>query len=205
MAFVLSGTEFTDERVSFANWTAIKPTTKFGQLPLLSIDGAEPIAQSGAMLRFVGKLGDQSLYPNDVAAMMEVEELLGLAGDFDRAWTPAIYMNIRPEAYGYPAGYNALPEGKETIQRIRVEFVATKLPEFMEYYSRALEKNGNQFLCGPNPTIADCYVLPQLRRLQSGEVDFVSSACLDGYPIIIAWIARMLALPAVDKWYNSPK
>jgi len=51
LAFVLSGVAFEDERVNFAQWGDMKATTKFGQLPLLSIDGGEPIAQSGAMLR----------------------------------------------------------------------------------------------------------------------------------------------------------
>lgn len=52
LAFVLSGTPFEDERVSFAQWGEMKSCTKFGQLPLLSIDGGEHVAQSGAMLRY---------------------------------------------------------------------------------------------------------------------------------------------------------
>lgn len=51
LAFVLNGIPFDDDRVAFAQWGDLKSKTKFGQLPLLSIDGKEPIAQSSAMLR----------------------------------------------------------------------------------------------------------------------------------------------------------
>jgi hypothetical protein len=38
-ALVLGGVPFFDNRIEFAEWTDMKPTTPFGQLPLLSIDG----------------------------------------------------------------------------------------------------------------------------------------------------------------------
>ena len=51
LAFVLNGIPFEDERLQRAQWLELKPKTKFGQLPLLSINGQEPVAQSDAMLR----------------------------------------------------------------------------------------------------------------------------------------------------------
>ena len=35
-----------------ADWAALKPSTPFGQLPFMNIDGSAPIAQSGAMCVF---------------------------------------------------------------------------------------------------------------------------------------------------------
>ena len=36
-----------------ADWAALKPSTPFGQLPFMNIDGSAPIAQSGAMCVFL--------------------------------------------------------------------------------------------------------------------------------------------------------
>ena len=51
LAFKIGGVEFEDVRVNFPDWAALKPKTPFGQLPFMNIDDAEPVAQSGAMLR----------------------------------------------------------------------------------------------------------------------------------------------------------
>jgi hypothetical protein len=50
LAFVLGAVPFDDVRVPFPEWPALKPTTPYGQLPLLTIDDGEPMAQSDAML-----------------------------------------------------------------------------------------------------------------------------------------------------------
>ena len=51
LAFVLNEIPFEDERINFPQWAERKATSKFGQLPILTIDGGEPIAQSSAMMR----------------------------------------------------------------------------------------------------------------------------------------------------------
>lgn len=52
----MSGIPFNDVRVSFDQWPKLKPSTKFGQLPMMDVDGSS-VAQSNAMLTYVGKLG----------------------------------------------------------------------------------------------------------------------------------------------------
>lgn len=56
-------------------------------------------------------------------------------------------------------------------------------------------------MCGSAPTIADLRLLPQLRYFQKGAADFVPTTCLDAYPHVTAWIARMMALPQIKEWY----
>ena len=54
---LMGGVPFKDTRVNFADWGKMKETTKFGQLPLMYLNGEEkPYAQSGAMLRFAGAI-----------------------------------------------------------------------------------------------------------------------------------------------------
>lgn len=45
---------FDDVRVQKEEWEKIKPTTKFGQLPVLEVDGVQ-IAQSYAIARYLAR------------------------------------------------------------------------------------------------------------------------------------------------------
>ncbi len=58
----IAGVPYEDKRVSHAEWPAIKPTTPFGQVPVLEVDGKQ-LAQSGAIERYAAKLA--KLYPED--------------------------------------------------------------------------------------------------------------------------------------------
>ena len=50
--------KYEETRVTFADWGELKPTTTFGQLPMLTWDGLE-LAQSGTIVRYLLKsLGD---------------------------------------------------------------------------------------------------------------------------------------------------
>ena len=203
LALVLNGIPFEDERISREQWASLKPTAKYGQLPLMTIDGGEPISQSDAMLRYVGRLGDSKLYPRDAASELRIDEVVGLAGDLDRAWLPRLMVSLMPTTLGHPEKFGETSEGQEVIRKVRTDFVENDLPKFLTYFTSILESNGNAFFCGPNPTIADCVILPQLARFRAGFIDHVPTTCLDGFPVIIAWIDRMMAIPEVAAWYRK--
>ena len=43
------------------------------------------------MLRWAGKLGDGSLYPDDVETQLLIDEIIALSDDLARDWTPGLY------------------------------------------------------------------------------------------------------------------
>merc|ERR1719158_1178489 len=116
LAFVLNGVNFEDNRIGFDAWQSLKPTTKFGQLPLMEIDGAAPIAQSDAMMRYADCLGTKATAATDAAQTLRVNETLGLLGDMNRAWAPCLYMSMSPQTYGYPEGWGKTEEGQAKIK-----------------------------------------------------------------------------------------
>ena len=67
LLLVEAGQEFTDERVQFADWPALKPSTPFGQLPVLEVQHEGrgfKIAQSitirrSRFLRFQNRLSEK--------------------------------------------------------------------------------------------------------------------------------------------------
>ena len=120
--------QFEDHRVTFPDWPALKPTTPYGQLPLLSIDGGEPMAQSDAMLRYAGTLATANgvaLYPQE--QMLAIDEALGFVGDLQRDWRPAVGMALSPALYGHAAG---TPELAAAVKRVREAFMAESFPRY---------------------------------------------------------------------------
>eukprot|EP00392_Amoebophrya_sp_AT5.2_P015270 g15471.t1 len=207
----MCGKEFEDNRVPFAEWGAVKPTTPYGQVPVLELksttDGSvQTFAQSRAMITYVARAFDASktLYPeHDIQKCILVDEVLGLHDDFYRAWSPSIYTSMRPTVYGYPKEW---PEQAETVKRLRESFLKDELPRFLGYLKAHLEKNGGPgrvFLCGGEVTLADLTWLPQLRYFQSGIADHVPQDSLDAYPFITDYIARMLAVPQIKAWSRN--
>ena len=74
---LMGGVPFKDTRVSFKEWAELKPTTKYGQLPEMYLNGeTKPYAQSGAMLRFAGAI--TGLVPKDPIKALSVDEAIGL-------------------------------------------------------------------------------------------------------------------------------
>ena len=205
LAFHLGGVKFEDVRVGFQDWQAIKPTTPYGQLPFMEIDGAAPMAQSGAMLRYAGRRAAEHgvpLYPSDIQGQLVVEEALGFVSDVQREWTPMVYLGMKPESYGHEKGTDATAA---IVKKVRSDFASMpeKLPHIMGQLTKKLE--GKSFLCGEQVTIADCDLVPTLNRMVSGGVDHVPAECLDPFPEVKAYMARFMALPAVATYYESLK
>jgi len=142
--------EFDDVRVQKEDWMAKKPTTPWGSMPILYVDGAE-VGQTRAILRCVSKLG--GLYPSDPIlaahcdAIVDVcEELLGAP--------MSIPMDERAAA--------CEPEGK-------IGGLYAKLESFV-----ASTSNG-QFAVGDNLSMADVALFGYMGNLSSGFFDNVVS------------------------------
>lgn len=52
LVFAAAGVEFTDKRVEFADWAALKAEAPLGQMPYLEVDGVK-LPQSCSIARFV--------------------------------------------------------------------------------------------------------------------------------------------------------
>ena len=156
--------------------------------------------QSGALLRWAARLGKGYLYPvDDLMLCFKIDEMLGLSDDLARAWQPAMYIAMSHTTYGYPEEW---ADKAATVKKLREKFVAENLPKFMTHLTNELEATG-AFLCGPNPTIADCQMIPQVDYFTRGVADHVPKDCIDKYPAVLAWIARFKALPELKAFYAA--
>jgi prostaglandin-H2 D-isomerase / glutathione transferase len=198
LALLLSNTPFEDIRVPFPQWPEMKPTMPYGSIPVMTINDGPMIAQSKALLKMVGATYSESLFPRE--KLYDVECAMGLADDLQNAWNPC----SSPQKEGFPEGYYQTDDGKKLTKEMREKFLGESFPKYLGYLSALIEKNeGNWLASVDGPTIADCYALPFIRGFSRGHIDHVPNNCLDSYPVIVDWIKRFCAIPAIEGRYND--
>mmetsp|Transcript_6392 Transcript_6392/g.14747 ORF Transcript_6392/g.14747 Transcript_6392/m.14747 type:complete len:234 (-) Transcript_6392:540-1241(-) len=201
IAFSVADVPFEDVRVAWSDWGSKKPTTKYGQLPQLILPDGTIVTQSEAMLRLAGAADKQGkLYPDDAKSRLEIDQLLGLVGDFARAWRPCLYIGMRPQAFGHPEKKD-WADADKTIEKLRTEFIKNELPRYLEYFA---EKHGkDKFLTGDDLTIADIAVYMQIRYFTRGIADYAPKDCVDKYPDSIAYLKRVEEHPKVAEYKKN--
>jgi len=78
IALHIAGVDFEDARVKFPDWAAVKPTTPYGAIPTLEVDG-KVYAQSNAILRYAGTLA--GIHPKDPLKALKADELMDFIED----------------------------------------------------------------------------------------------------------------------------
>ena len=208
LALVLTGTPFDDVRIPFSEWGERKKTAKYGQLPILTMVDGQEVYQSEAMLRWAAAQaadGGAALLGATAAQQLRVNEVLGLALDFHREWSPCIYLGMDPARYGHAEDVDK----GALCASLRGAWLAPGggMEKFMNYFTTLLATNGCEggdgFLCGSVPTIADLDMWPRLTYFTKGIADHVPADSLERYPEIVAYVARMAAWPPIADYYAS--
>jgi prostaglandin-H2 D-isomerase / glutathione transferase len=133
LAFAFANIKYEDIRITHADWPTLKPTTPYGQLPVLTIDGGPMQAQSGAMIRWIGHQSALSsssssstavnLYPSD--KLWDIEEAMGVIQDMWSSWTPCSFFRWYPDKYGHPKTVFDTDEGNKIIENMIMECVTS--------------------------------------------------------------------------------
>ncbi|KAL7506472.1 hypothetical protein ACHAXN_009086 [Cyclotella atomus] len=202
IALAVANIEFDDVRIPFNEWAAKKPTTKHGVMPEMTLPDGTVVTDSMAMLRLVGEADEEGkLYPSDIKKRLKIEQVLGLVGDLTRAWSPSLYLGMRPHLVGYPENWAG--EEKETVvKNVREAFMKDEFPRFMGYFEDLLKENGD-FLTGVDLTIADLSAFQQISYFTKGVADYVPKDCLDSFGGIVAWMERVKTHPKVAAYKAS--
>ena len=122
---------------------------------------------------------------------------------------PEIGIALEPEKLGYgitPATswlVKDRPELSETIKALREAFLLNELPKYCVFFSGLIENSGGPFLCGAEPTLADCCLAPALERYTLGYIDHVPKEALDAYPEMKFYLEAFKALPQVVAYKQS--
>ena len=152
LAFHIGGIDFEDVRLKFPEFREAQPSFRFHALPVLEID-SQPITQSNAHLRYVGKLA--GLYPTDDLQALYCDEAMGAVEDV-----------------GHAVGKTLGLQG-DALKQAREEFVQGRLATYIKGLDELLARGGGQFFADGRMTVADLKVFVETRTLAKGILDHV--------------------------------
>ncbi|KAJ3229846.1 hypothetical protein HDU81_004966 [Chytriomyces hyalinus] len=184
LAFAINGIPFEDERVSREHFAAeLKQSAPFGQVPILTVDNKLVLAQSTAILRYVGRIGPVKLYPEDPTKAVIADQLISHIQDIESALAAAfVFTDLQQrEAYRANLTANILPLRLKQLD----EFIAQHVSESDEI------------------TIGDLYVY-QLNTafLTTTGLAFAGQPknSVAGFEHIQKVVQKVKAHPAVAEW-----
>jgi len=188
VALFLSGLPFTDHRVDFAGFGAMKAAgaLPLGSVPVMDVDGLR-LTQTGAMLRYVARLGNTDLYPNDAFDAFVVDSCIDTFNDtVSNALTPSMFER-----------------DMEKKLEMRATFVAGPLTLACRYVEGLIERSGGPFLLGQTLTIADLLIASQVLTIQSGHLDGITGETLAPYPLLRGLAEAYLAHPRIQAYRSK--
>ena len=176
LALSAAGVEFEDIRLAREQWMALKPTTPFGALPVLTV-GDRRLAQSNAILGDIGRT--HGLHPADAWGAAEHDAILASVEDL-RSKLPDI-RNLDADAA--KAAREAFLEGWVT-----------------QWARTVSDRITGPFLEGDKLCVADLKLTVVLRSVRSGTYDHIPATSLDAWPKLVALQAAVEAVPALQVW-----
>lgn len=161
LALHVAGVDFEDVRIPFAEWPALKPKTPFGSLPLLDLPGRPTLAQSNAILVYLGR--SYGLHPTD---------------DFEAARHEAILQHAEDLRIKIAATF-PLPEDEK--RKARTALVETMLPVWAASAEKQLSQDG-PFFAGSAIHVADIKLFVVTGWVRGGKLDHIPAGSFADYP-----------------------
>jgi glutathione S-transferase len=179
IALQLAGCDWVDERLTRAEWLERKPSSPWGGLPTLEVDG-RVIGQSNAILAYVGlRFGLLPSDPFEAARHLSILEAIEqLRSEFN------------------PVLRESDPERKAAL---RSAYVTDDLPRWGARFAREVR---GPFVGGDAMGVADAKLYIIVRWFRMGVLDHVPTTCLDGFPALVAFQAAVEAHPVVAEWQS---
>lgn len=179
LLFALAGVEYEDERQIPQEWLNKKPSTPFGQLPVLYVDGVQ-LCQSHTIARYLARS-------------------FGYAGktDLDQAKADMIIDCVDDMLRPIMPAYREKNEQKKAAMRRNYE---EQLPVFMEMMEKLLESNpdSDKYFVGDDLTWADLSVMNSWYWIPG----FGVIPPLENYPKLKAHKERIESIPRIADWMD---
>lgn len=179
IALHLAGVDFEDVRIPAADWPALKPKTPYGSMPVLELAGKPPLAQSNAILVYIGR--HYGLHPKDDLEAAYHEALMDYVEDLRHVMTPS--MRMTDEAQKRAA---------------REELSRDYLPTWGSHVERHL--GDHPFVGGDQLHVVDLKLYMIVRWLVLGTVDHVPTTVFDACPKLLRVFQQVGDHPGVLAW-----
>ena len=167
IALFIAGLPFEDRRIKFPEFAALRQEGAFplGSVPVLAVDGF-PMTQTGAMLRYVARLGGTDLYPTDPTGAFIVDSATDTSNDtLSHALMPSLFERDQAKKL-----------------EMRTAFAAGPMAKAYGYAEGLLGRSDGPFLTGAKLSIGDLVLAQSVLQIQSGTLDGITSEALAPYP-----------------------
>lgn len=179
LAFAIVGADFEDHRIARESWPAMKPTTPFGALPVLEVPGHPPIAQSNAILTYIGRR--YGAHPTDLVEAARHEAVMAHVEDLRAT-----------------VAHTARNADEATKQRAREHIAASTIPAWAGYVEAQI--GDGPFFAGERPLVVDVKLYMGMRTFRRGVMDHIPTTVFDAFPKLIRLYDALEAWPAVQTW-----
>lgn len=184
LALHLANVPFTDERLKPADWQPRRASSPFGALPILTVEGHPPLAQSNTILRLLGR--QYGLLPSDLWEAARHEAIMDAVEDLRHRMGPL--ARIKDEA---------------EKRRAREEAARDYLPQWAAHIEAQL--GAGPFVGGATISVADLKLFVVLGAYLKGAIDYVPATVFDGSPKLLALFKAVQQHPGVASWYARGK
>ena len=184
IALHLAGVDFDDVRVATKDWPAMKPSTPFGSLPVLEMPGQVPLAQSNAILVFIGRA--HQLHPGDAFEAARHEAVMCAVEDIRYTISPSLRISD--------------PDQKRAA---REALASNELKTWGSQVERQI--GAGPFLGGAMLQVADLKLYMMARWLTSGVLDHIPTSVLDHCPKLLKLHAAVAEHAGVKSWLTKQK
>lgn len=180
LAFFVAGVPFEDERLQTAEWAARRANSVFGALPMLTVEGKGTIAQSNAILRFIGS--QNGLHPTDPFEAARHEGIMGAVEDFRGRVREVTRIKDEPERTN---ARQALATG------------------YLQEWGGHIEKQlgDGPFVAGAKLSVVDLKLFVALGTFMRGAIDHVPADVFKAFPKLLRLVDAVKHHPKVVEWY----
>jgi prostaglandin-H2 D-isomerase / glutathione transferase len=184
LAFHVAGVEFEDNRIPGKDWAALKPTTPFGALPTLHIEGKPMLAQSNAILVLIGRNHD--LHPRESFEAARHEAMMAHVEDLRAEVSPTLRISD--------------PEEKKKARQALAEGY---LPTWAGFAEKQL--GAGPFFAGDKLHVVDLKLYIAVRWFASGTVDHVPSTVFAPFSKLTRIYESVRDDARIKAWYEAKR
>lgn len=182
LALHLAGVDFEDVRVKRPEWPVVKAATPFGSVPTFEIPGKPVLAQSNAILVYIGR--EHGLHPKDNFEAARHEMIMGHVEDLRHAIGATLRM------------------GDDEKKRARESIAETTLPA----WCAAAEKQiAGPFFGGAKLQVADVKLFMMVRWLSSGVLDHIPASIVAAFPKLVGVHDAVRDHAGIQAWYSKQR
>jgi glutathione S-transferase len=172
--------DFEDNRIARAAWPALKPTTPFGGMPVLEVEGKPPVSQANAILGYVGRR--YGMLPADEWEALRLESLVDATEDLRMTITATFGIADAAE-----------------LKRRRAALADGPIRQFGANMDRQIK---GPFAGGAAISIADIKLFVMVGWIKKGVLDHIPADVLDSFPKLQGVFDSVATHPKVVEWYG---